>query len=106
LWDTPLVEEAMGPCTAADYASRLTNALSAEQRKELQKGTVEDWVIEGYKVARAKVYRDKGVALPGPGGARHTLSQDYVLQGALVVESRLTRAGLRLDQFLNDTFKD
>jgi hypothetical protein len=89
LWDTPLVEAAMGPFTAADYVSRLTNALSAEQRKELQKGTVADWIVEGYKIARAKVYRDKGVVLPGPGGARHTLSQDYVLDGALVVESRL-----------------
>jgi hypothetical protein len=106
VWDTPLVEAAMGPCTPADYAGRLTNALSAEQRKELQKGTVEDWVVEGYKIAREKVYTDKGIALPGPGGARHTLSQDYVLEGALVVESRLTRAGLRLAQFLNDTFKE
>jgi hypothetical protein len=106
VWDTPLVEAAMGPCTPADYASRLTNGLSAERRKELQKGTVEDWVVEGYKIASAKVYTDKGTALPGQGGARHTLSQDYVLEGALVVESRLTRAGLRLAQFLNDTFKD
>jgi hypothetical protein len=106
VWDTPLVETAMGPFTPADYAGRLTNGLSAEQRKELQKGTVADWVVEGYKIAREKVYKDKGAALPGPGGARHTLSQDYVLEGALVVEGRLTRAGLRLAQFLNDTFKD
>jgi hypothetical protein len=106
VWDTPLVDVAMGPFTAADYAGRLTNGLSAEQRKELQKGTVEDCVIEGYKIARAKVYTDKGAALPGPGGARHTLSQDYVLESAAVVEGRLTRAGLRLAQFLNNTFKD
>jgi hypothetical protein len=106
VWDMPLVEAAMGPFTAADYAGRLTNALSAEQRKELQKGTVEDWVVEGYKIAREKVYTDKGAALPGPSGARQTLSQDYVLEGALVVESRLTRAGLRLAQFLNDAFKE
>jgi hypothetical protein len=69
-------------------------------------GTVEDWVVEGYKVTRAKVYSDRGAALPGPGGARHTLSQEYVLEGAVVVEGRLTRAGLRLAQFLNETFKD
>jgi hypothetical protein len=106
VWDTPLVEVAMGPFTAADYAGRLTNALTAEQRKELQKGTVEDKVVEGYKLARAKVYTDKGAALPGPGDVRHTLSQDYVLEGAAVVEGRLTRAGLRLAQFLNYTFKD
>jgi hypothetical protein len=106
VWDTPLVEVAMGPFTAEDYAGRLTIALTAEQRKDLQKGTVEDWVIEGYKIARAKVYTDKGAALPGPGGDGHTLSQDYVLEGAAVVEGRLVRAGLRLAQFLNETFKD
>ena len=96
----------IGPFTPADYASRLTNGLSSAQRKEMQKGTVEDWVVEGYKIARAKVYTDKGAALPGPGGARHTLSQDYVPESAAVVEGRLTRAGLRLAQFLNNTFKD
>jgi hypothetical protein len=106
VWDTPLVEVALGPFTAADYAGRLTNKLTAEQRATLQKGTVEDWVIEGYKIARQKVYQDKGVALPGPGGDRHTLSADYMLAGGVVVEERLTRAGLRLAQFLNDTFKD
>ncbi len=96
VWGAPLVEVAMGPFTAADYAVRLTNKLTAEQRAALQTGTVEDWVIEGYQIAREKVYQDKGAALPGPGGDRHTLSQDYVLEGAAVVEGRLTRAGLRL----------
>jgi hypothetical protein len=106
VWDTPLVEVAMGSITAADYAGRLTNGLSVEQRRELQKGSVEDWVVEGYKIAREKVYKDKGVALPTDRDTRHTLSADYVLEGSLVVEGRLTRAGLRLAQFLNDTFKD
>jgi hypothetical protein len=31
---------------------------SAEQRNGLQKGLVEDWVVEGYKIAREKVYKD------------------------------------------------
>jgi nuclease S1 len=106
VWDTPLVEEAVGRFTVADYAGRLTNALSAEQRMAMQKGTVADWVAEGYKLAREKVYKDKGVALPTDRDARHTLSRDYVTGGAEVVEGQLTRAGLRLAQFLNDTFKD
>jgi hypothetical protein len=106
VWDTPLVEVALGPVPAADYAGRLTNKLTAEQRAALQKGTVQDWVIEGHKIAREKVYKEKGVALPTDRDARHPLSQDYVLEGAVVVEGRLVRAGLRLAQFLNDTFKD
>jgi hypothetical protein len=106
VWDTPLVEVAIGPFTAADYVSRLTNALSAGQRMAIQKGSVEDWVIEGYKIAREKVYKDKGVAVPAGRDSRHTLSRDYVLEGAVVVEGQLTRAGLRLAQFLNDTFRE
>jgi hypothetical protein len=46
----------LGPFTVADCAGRLTNKLTAEQRAVLQKGTVENWVIEGYKIAREKVY--------------------------------------------------
>jgi hypothetical protein len=106
VWDTPLVEAALGLFTVPDYAGRLTNALTAEQRKKLQQGTVEDWVVEGYKIAREKVYRDKGKALPTDREARHTLSRDYMIEAAVVVEGRLTRAGLRLARFLNDTFKE
>jgi hypothetical protein len=97
---------ALGPFTVADYAARLTSKLTAEQRNALQKGTVEDWVVEGYKIAREKVYQEKGAALPTDREARHALSRDYVLEGAVVVEARLTRAGLRLAQFLNDMFHE
>ncbi len=106
VWDTPLVEAALGPVTVADYVTRLTNGLSGEQCKEMQRGTVEDWVVEGYRIAREKVYQEKGVALPTDRDARHALSQEYVTRGAAVVEGRLVRAGLRLAQFLNDTFKE
>ena len=41
---------------------------------------------EGYKIARAKVYQDKGVALPTDGDAWYTLSREYVIEGAAVVE--------------------
>jgi hypothetical protein len=106
VWDTPLVEAALGAFTVADYAGRLTNVLTAEQRKELQQVTVENWVVEGYKIARATVYADQGKALPTDRQARHALSREYVAGGAAVVEGRLVRAGLRLAQFLNETFKD
>jgi hypothetical protein len=47
------VEAALGAFTFEDFAGRLTNDLTAEQRKELQRGTVEDRVVEGFKIARA-----------------------------------------------------
>ena len=105
LWDTELVQEAIGPLTLADYATRLTNTLSVERRKEFQKGKVEDWIVESHKIARAKVYVDKGVPIPAT-GAPHPLSSDYMLDGAEVVEEQLTKGGVRLAQFLNDAFKD
>ena len=74
LWDTELVHDAMGPLTVGDYASRLTNALSTERRKAFQKGTLEDWILDSHKIAREKVYKDRGVDHSGPTTAPHTLS--------------------------------
>jgi hypothetical protein len=105
VWDTELVQEAVGPLTLADYATRLTNTLSKEKRKQYQKGKVEDWILESHKIAREKVYKDKGNDIPAD-GTPHTLSSDYRLQGAEIVEEQLTKGGVRLAQFLNDTFKD
>jgi tetratricopeptide (TPR) repeat protein len=67
VWDTPLVEAAMGPFTAADYAGQLTNALSAEQRLAMQKGTVEDWVVEGCRIAAKRCTRAWGPHCPPTG---------------------------------------
>jgi hypothetical protein len=105
VWDTNLVQDAVGRLTLEDYATRLTNTLSTQRRKELQKGTVEDWILESYSIAREKVYKDKDGAIPAE-GAPHTLSPDYLQQGAEIVEEQLTKGGVRLAQFLNDTFKD
>src|SRR5262249_19484876 len=105
VWDTDLVLEAMGPLSLGDYATRLTNTLSAEKRKEFQKGKVEDWIIESHKLARTKVYVDKGDAIPQQDNA-YKLTRDYVTTGAEIVEEQLTKGGARLAQFLNDIFKD
>jgi hypothetical protein len=106
VWDTPLVETALGAFTVEDFAGRLTNSLTAEQRKELQQGKIEDWVVEGFRITRVTVYQDQGKALLIDRQARPALSRNYVAEGAAVVEGRLVRAGLRLAQFLNDTFKE
>lgn len=105
VWDTELVVEALGPLTPADYATRLTNTLSTERRKAFQKGSAEDWILESHKIAREKVYTDKGAAIPTE-GQPHKLSSDYLLNGAEIVEEQLTKGGVRLAKFLNDTFKD
>lgn len=105
VWDTELVREALGPLSIKDYATRLTNTLSTGQRKKFRAGSVEDWILEGHKIARAKVYVDGNTTIPSA-GPPHVLSSDYVLNGAEIVEEQLTKGGVRLAQFLNDTFKD
>lgn len=105
VWDTDLVEEAMGTLSSVDYATRLTNTLSTDRRKAFQKGTIEDWIIDSHKIARTKVYTDRGSKISA-GNAPHKLSEDYIQQGAEIVEEQLTKGGVRLAQFLNDAFKE
>ncbi len=105
VWDTDFVKDAFGPMSLADYATRLTNTLSTEKRKEYQKGTVADWILESHKIAREKVYKDKGVEIPAP-GTPFKLSTDYQIEAAEIVETQLTKGGVRLAQFLNATFKE
>ena len=83
--------------------TRRTDALTAEKRKAYQQGTLEDWILEGNKLAREKVYRDKGEKLPTEG--MPTLSEAYVKEGGEIVDVQLVKGGCRLAQFLNDTFK-
>lgn len=105
VWDTDLVEEAVGPLALADYAARLSNTLGTEARKKFQAGKLEDWILDSHQIAREKVYVDKGEPIPAD-GPPHTLSARYMLDGAEIVEVQLTKGGVRLAQFLNDTFKD
>ncbi len=104
VWDTPMVKNAMGALTVEDFVTRRTGALTAEKRQEYQKGTLEDWILEGNKLARDKVYQDKGEKLPTD-GKPVTLSDAYLKEGGEIVDVQLVKGGVRLAQFLNDTFK-
>jgi 2-phospho-L-lactate guanylyltransferase (CobY/MobA/RfbA family) len=90
----------------ADYATRLTITLSTDKRKEYQKGTLEDWIMDSHKIARKVVYVDGKNEITRKKDEVQKLSADYVLNNAEVVEVQLTKGGVRLAQFLNDTFKD
>jgi hypothetical protein len=105
VWDTELVREAMGNLTIADYAARLISALGMDKRKEYQKGGLQDWILESHKIAREKVYK---LGVPtGPAGAGPVvLTSNYLQDGTDIVEIQLMRGGVRLAQFLNDTFKE
>ena len=101
VWDSVVVARSMGALSSEDYAARLIGRLDAAKTEGHQKGTLEEWIVESHKLAREKVYQDKGEALKAEG---HTLSEDYLKDGAEVAELQLTRGGLRLAKFLNDAF--
>jgi len=106
VWDTNLVNEAMGDLEPLDYARRLDAAISADQQAGWQKGKVEDWANEAHKVAAEKSYRradDGRTWLPKEGPV--TLSQDYADANKVVVEGQLKKAGIRLALVLNEAFK-
>jgi len=103
-WDTPMVRKAMGELTVEDFVTRRINGLTDDKRKEYQKGTLEDWILEGNKLAREKVYKDKGEKIPTEGGP-YKLSDAHMKDGGEVVDVQLVKGGVRLAQFLNDTFK-
>lgn len=105
VWDVDIMLKAVGPLTVADYADRITTKLSPENRKLYQKGKLEDWIIEGTKLAREKVYKDKEVEIPIADSV-YELSPEYMDKGAELAEEQLLKAGLRLAQLLNDTFAE
>jgi hypothetical protein len=104
VWDGKMVRMALGELTPNDFVTRRTNALTPEKRQEYQKGTLEDWILEGNKLAREKVYKDKGEKIPTE-GEPYMLSEAYLKEGGEVVDVQLVKGGCRLAQFLNDTFK-
>ena len=89
---------------------RLIDVAVAKQRypflelEYVHGGSLEDWIIEGNKLARDKVYQDKGEKLPTD-GKPFPLSEAYVKEGGEIVDVQLVKGGVRLAQFLNDTFK-
>jgi hypothetical protein len=76
------------------------------RRARLQSGTVEDQVIEEYKITHASRHAGKVKTLPTDRHARHELSGEYVTGARRSRRDPLVRAGLRQAQFLNDTFMD
>ena len=83
--------------------TRRPGVLTDEKRQEYQKGTFEDWILEGNKPAREKVYVDKGEKLPID-GKPVTLPDAYMREGGGITDGQQVKSDVRLTQFLNDTF--
>jgi hypothetical protein len=102
VWDTDLVQEAMGGLTWDDFADRLDAQITPQQQKAWADGTLADWILEAHKLARGRAYA--GVPQAAQNGSPFTLPQKYLDDNAEVVKEQLQRAGIRLAKVLNEAF--
>ena len=91
VWDTNIVERGFTRgLTAAGYARQLGGRYQSEYSA---KGTVVDWALESHRLAR-------GAYEIGDGN----IGEDYYGRNKPVVDSQLSKAGVRLAKVLNDIF--
>jgi len=76
-------------------AAELEGRITAEDRAEWVKGSVEDWVLEGHRLAQAVAYGDLGTGDPA------AITAEYERQAGPVIELQLEKAGVRLAYLLN-----
>ncbi len=97
IWDTDiLVKMNLSEDT---LASELMAAMTESQRRQWQKGSVEDWAFESKELSRTVVYQ--GV----PAGSTAVLGEKYEARAEPVVKLQLSRAGIRLAMILNSIWQ-
>jgi hypothetical protein len=97
VWDTGLLERVNrnAEALAADLESRIT----PQDRAEWTKGTIEDWVKEGHRLAQSVAYGDLGSENPA------VIGPAYQRQADPVIELQLEKAGVRLAYLLNESLR-
>ena len=69
--------------------------ITPQDRAEWAKGAIEDWALEGHRLAQSVAYGDLGNEDPG------LITPDYERQADLVIELQLEKAGVRLAYLLD-----
>lgn len=116
VWDTDILERAMGPVPIVAYAARLDTGFSAEFAA-WQSGTVEEWAWETHRLAETVAYGRLPEPLPVVSGDvarcdeqgtdtrwrryRLRLGSPYQNVAADTLDRQLARAGVRLARVLN-----
>jgi hypothetical protein len=62
--------------------------ITPQERAEWTKGTIEDWVLEGHRLAQTVAYGDLGTENPAP------ISAAYEKGADAIVEIQLEKAGV------------
>jgi hypothetical protein len=93
IWDTGLLEHINRNPEA--LAAEMESKITAQDRAAWTKGSIEDWVMEGHRLAQTVAYGDLGNGDPAP------ITPAYEQQADRVIETQLEKAGVRLAYLLN-----
>jgi S1/P1 Nuclease len=93
VWDTGLLEHVNR--NEDELAAEMEQRITPQERAEWEKGSFEDWVLEGHALAQSVAYGDLGSGNPA------VISAAYERQADPVVEIQLEKAGVRLAYLLN-----
>jgi hypothetical protein len=93
VWDTGVLEQISHNPEA--LAAELESRITPQDRAEWTKGSIEDWVMEGHRLAQTVAYGDLGSENPA------VIGPTYERQADPVIELQLEKAGVRLGYLLN-----
>jgi hypothetical protein len=100
VWDTQLVEHALGEMDPLAYADQLNVKIDDATAAGWLKGTTRAWANQSFRAAKDHVYA--GVAADGPATR---LDEDYVNKNRKVLDEQFMKAGIRLAEVLNEALK-
>jgi hypothetical protein len=94
-WDTQFVDDQAASPT--DLAKQLLARITTDQKAQWEKGSIDDWAMEAYAIAKADTYGNPPLSTDT---VQH-LNGGYVAQAEKDVALQLSRAGVRLAAMLN-----
>jgi hypothetical protein len=93
VWDTGLLQHINR--NPAAFGAERESRITSRNQVEWQKGSIEDWVMEGHRLAQTVAYGDLSNDNPSP------ITPEYERQAEPVIELQLEKAGVRLAYLLN-----
>lgn len=97
IWDSGLLQDINR--SAEVLAPQLESRITAQDRSQWVTGSLEDWVMQGHKLAQKIAYGDLGGQNPAP------ITSAYEQQADPAIELQLEKAGVRLAYVLNQSLR-
>jgi len=97
VWDTGLLQHITRDPEA--LAAQLGRRITAQERASWVEGSIEDWAMEGHRLAQTVAYGNLGSQNPAP------IMAAYERQAEPVIELQLEKAGVRLAYLLDTALK-